>query len=273
MIRQLVLSLFPGVGLLDKAFIDSGFCVVQAADKLTGGDIVDFIGMPRRFDGIIAGPPCQGFSIANSHRLDETHHSVIMSRELMRHTCRIIEECKPAWFLVENVPCVPDIRVRNYSVQRIPITDFECGGPQFRCRHIQFGSVKNHVIRPTRVNDCTRNRRKGRRIESVTTKTSIHVDFPDLCKKQGLKTVLTLEGWSKKAKFRAVGNGVPLTIGKVLADAVKQQSPFNPDTDCQCGCGRIITKRAITATAACRKRRQICREKPRPWIDADGYHD
>ena len=55
--NELVLSLFPGVGLLDRAFTEAGFCVVQAQDKITGGDIRDFAGVPGRLDGIIADPP------------------------------------------------------------------------------------------------------------------------------------------------------------------------------------------------------------------------
>lgn len=65
---ELVLSLFPGIGLLDRAFAAAGFCIVQAADKITGGDVREFHGVPGLINGIVAGPPCQGFSVANSHR-------------------------------------------------------------------------------------------------------------------------------------------------------------------------------------------------------------
>jgi hypothetical protein len=37
--RQLVLSLFPGIGLLDLAFEEEGFCVVRGPDLLWGGDV------------------------------------------------------------------------------------------------------------------------------------------------------------------------------------------------------------------------------------------
>ena len=56
---QLVLSLFPGIGLLDKPFRDVGFCIVAGPDAVTGGDVRDVRGVPGRFDGIIGGPPCQ----------------------------------------------------------------------------------------------------------------------------------------------------------------------------------------------------------------------
>lgn len=270
--NELVLSLFPGVGLLDRAFAAAGFCVVQAADKITGGDIRDFAGVPGRLNGIVAGPPCQGFSVANEYRRDDTHHSVINSREMLQHTCRIITECEPEWFLIENVPCVPDVRIKGYSVQRIPITDLECGGVQLRSRHIQFGSLKGDIIRPVRVNNLTRNRKKGRPTLSVTTKTDRWTDFPDLCRRQGLDEPIELPGWFRTAKFRAVGNGVPLRMGKILAEAVACRAQRDPGTDCQCDCGRTVSERALTATASCRKRKQLS-SIPKPWVDVEGYHE
>lgn len=271
-VNELVLSLFPGVGLLDRAFVAAGFCVVQAADKITGGDIRDFVGCLGRFDGIVAGPPCQGFSVANAHRRNPDHHSVRNSRELLQQTCRVISECQPEWFLIENVPCVPDVRIDGYTVQRIPITDLECGGVQLRSRHVQFGSHNGDIIRPKRVNDLTRNRKKGRPSVSVTTKTDRWTDFPDLCRRQGLDEPIQLDGWYRTAKFKAVGNGVPLRMGKILAEAVACRAQRDPAADCQCDCGRTVSARALTATPSCRKRKQLASE-PHPWIDIEGYHE
>ena len=286
-VNELVLSLFPGVGLLDCAFAAAGFVVVQAADKITGGDIRDFAGIADRFDGIVAGPPCQGFSVANAHRRNGDHPSVVNSREMLQNTCRVITECQPAWFLIENVPCVPDVRIAGYSVQRIPITDQECGGVQLRSRHIQFGSCVGAIIRPKRVNDYvldrskrlmrnppkrSRNGNKLRRPKPVTTKTDRWTDFPDLCRKQGLDEPLDLPGWYRTAKFKAVGNGVPLRMGRVLAAAVAWRAQRDPNTDCQCDCGRTVSARALTATPSCRKRKQLA-PIPKPWVDIDGWHD
>ena len=58
----LVLSLFPGIGLLDMAFEEAGFCVVRGPDLLWGGDVRTFHVPAGRFDGVIGGPPCQAFS-------------------------------------------------------------------------------------------------------------------------------------------------------------------------------------------------------------------
>ena len=266
-----MLSLFPGVGLLDRAFIEAGFCVVQAQDKITGGDIRDFLGILGRFNGIIAGPPCQGFSVANSHRNNPNHSSVILSREMLQNTCRIIHTCQPSWFLIENVPCVPDVRIAGYSIQRIPITDLECGGKQLRSRHIQFGSLNGDIIRPQRVNELRRNRNGGRTIKSVTTKTDRWTDYPDLCRRQGFDEPIELPGWFRTAKFKAVGNGVPLRMGRILAEAVACRAQRDPAADCQCDCGRSVSARALTATPSCRKRKQLASE-PHPWIDIEGYH-
>lgn len=38
----LVLSLFPGIGMLDRGFEEEGYCVVRGPDVLWGGDIRSF---------------------------------------------------------------------------------------------------------------------------------------------------------------------------------------------------------------------------------------
>ena len=270
---ELVISLFPGVGLFDRAFRESGFCVCAGPDLITGGDVREFVGVPGRFDGLVAGPPCQGFSVANSHRGNDKHASVQNSREMLRHTVRLITEFSPEWFLIENVPAVPDVRIDGYEIQRIPISDFECGGRQLRLRHVQFGSKSGDVIRPQRVNDSPQIRRKGRPGKAVTTKSEQWRDFPDVCRRQGLSQPLTLPGWYRTAKIKAVGNGVPLSIGRVLAAAVLCRARRDPAADCICGCGRIVSARAASATAACRKRLQIARERARPYLDISGFHE
>lgn len=269
---QLVLSLFSGVGLLDRAFAAAGFCVVCGPELITGGDLRKWQAVPGRFDGIVAGPPCQGFSAANEFRNDASHPSVQNSRWMLQHTCRLIGEALPQWFVIENVPGVPDIRVPGYGIQRLNISDWECGGVQIRTRTVQFGHRCGYVIRPERVNDRSRNRKKGRPVNSVTTKTSRHTDFPDHCRKQGLSSPLQLPGWTKTAKFRAVGNGVPLRIGRAVAAAVLRAGPSSI-FDCRCGCGRRLAGRQRSATATCRKRLQLLRTRKRPWVDASGYHE
>jgi hypothetical protein len=51
----LVLSLFPGIGLLDMAFEEEGFCVVRGPDPLWGGDVRLFHAPAGRSTGSSAG--------------------------------------------------------------------------------------------------------------------------------------------------------------------------------------------------------------------------
>ena len=116
--QQLVLSLFSGVGLLDKAFRDAGFCVVSAGDLIIGQDIRDFTGIKNRFDGVIGGSPCQDFSKANRDRpaLKDSY-----GFEMIKEYERIVKECDPTWYLLENVSGVPDLIIESYNHQRIDI--------------------------------------------------------------------------------------------------------------------------------------------------------
>ncbi len=74
---QLVLSLFPGIGLLDMAFEEEGFCIVRGPDVLWGGDIRRFHPPAGQVDGVIGGPPCQRWSrLANIVRAVHGEDSV-----------------------------------------------------------------------------------------------------------------------------------------------------------------------------------------------------
>lgn len=85
--KQLVLSIFRGIGLLDMAFKEAGFTVVSAGDLITGQDIREFKSLANKFDGIIGGPPCQDFSGLN--RNPSTYSS-----EMLEEFKRIIIESK-----------------------------------------------------------------------------------------------------------------------------------------------------------------------------------
>lgn len=274
MVDQLVLSLFPGVDLFGRAFEKLGFVVVRGPDLVTGGDVRSFRGIAGRFDGVIAGPPCQGFSVANSKRFEDDHESVQNSRQMMRETVRILEETRPNWFVVENVPSVPDIRVQGYRIQRVPITDLECGGNQLRARHFQVGFADGRTVRVDRPADDAGNRRNWDRRKAITTKTSSSQDFPDICRAQGLAEPLSLPGWSRSAKFKAVGNGVSMRVGEVVAAAILGAFRAREDLGpiCRCGCGRPVRRNGQSAGASCRKRVQLGKS-PKPWIDSAGYHE
>lgn len=260
---MIILSLFGGVGLLDRAFRESGFCVVSAGDLITGQDVRDFRAQAFRGTrhGIIAGTPCQDYSALKREK-------GTYSDEMIEEFTRIIEESQPDWWLLENVKGVPDVKIDGYSWQRIDVnqgwyTDVS------RLRHIQFGS-KNELYL-----DIPRGSMEG--VQHTCALASDDRSFRELCYLQGLEDDYDLPDFTVAGKKKAVGNGVPLAIGRVLADAVAnvtglyQKSVIGPgakgvtdrwdksvtDQDikrCPCGCKRVLTGRKKAYDASCRKR-------------------
>lgn len=141
--NELVLSLFPGLELLDRAFREEGFCVVAGPDRVLGGDVRDFHPPAGAFEGVIGGSPCQAFSsLANLVRakgLEPRFGNLVPEFE------RVVEEAEPRWFLHENVLRAPVPLPEGYAV-----TDFELcnssiegedglGQEQERVRRFTFG--------------------------------------------------------------------------------------------------------------------------------------
>lgn len=244
----LVLSLFPGIDLLGRAFELEGFCVVRGPDPAIGtGDIRDF-NPPRTFTGIIAGPPCQDFSVAR--RIPATGEGIAMLNQCVR----IIEEVIPAWWLIENVPTVPDIRIEGYTHQRIDLRANEFGLRQSRLRHFQFGSRFFQVLiveRGPEV-DATEACAMACEGEKASRRT-----WSNFCELQGLEPDFDLPYFTQAARYRAVGNGVPLPMGRAIARVIYSGLVHQQGVRvCRCGCGRRVTGKQSSAGPACRKRIQ-----------------
>lgn len=257
---ELVLSLFPGIGLLDRGFEEEGYCVVRGPDLLWGGDIRRFHPPANRFSGIIGGPPCQDFSKARRN-LPPSGDGVAMLAEFVRVTSL----ASPTWWLLENVPSVPDVTIPDYITQRFDLNAAECGGNQSRLRHFQFGSRDGRNVTPLRLPK-----------PSVTTPACLASDgkrgnrraWREFCEAQGLPSTFDLPGFTIQEKYRAVGNGVPVYMARVVARAIKGAMCDHPENHashlCECGCGRSLAGMrgdARLASPACRKRMQRRRDK------------
>lgn len=139
----LVLSIFPGLGLLDRAFEAEGFCVVRGPDPIWGGTVREFHPPAGTFDGVIGGDPCQSHSaLANLVRakgLAPTFPDLTPEYE------RIIREAQPRWFLRENVPHAPDLKIDGYAVHSFLLCNSwldageGLGEQQMRKRRFWFG--------------------------------------------------------------------------------------------------------------------------------------
>lgn len=124
--QPLVLTLFPGFGILDAAFEAAGFCVVRGPDLLWGGDIKRFSPPAGVFDGIVGGIPCQAHSsLAHLCRARGFRIAEDMTPEFMR----VVGEARPRWWLSENVKTAPIPAVAGYAVRDHKLNARHVGGP------------------------------------------------------------------------------------------------------------------------------------------------
>jgi DNA (cytosine-5)-methyltransferase 1 len=120
--RPIAVDLFAGYGGFSIGFEQGGFdlktsveidpvhaavhkfnlpnCVVLpcSISELTGNDIRELAGIGNQvIDCVIAGSPCQGFSLAGVRALDDSRNFLI------KEFLRIVLELKPSYFVFENV--------------------------------------------------------------------------------------------------------------------------------------------------------------------------
>lgn len=257
----LILSIFPGADLLGRGFEQEGFCVVRGPDLVWGGDIRTFHPPANKFAGVIGGSPCQEFS--RERRAQPITGEGVA---LLGQFARVVMESRAPWFLLENVAGVPAVDVPGYTVQRFNLRATECGGRQLRLRVFQFGSrdgvaltlaravtaaadiaSPELVILPAAL--ASEGRRAGR------------LGFADFCELQGLPRDFNLPGLSLGAKYRAVGNGVPVYVARVVAQAIAKRGRGKTVRLCPCMCGRPLSGRAKSAGPACRKRLERTRRQ------------
>lgn len=249
----LILSLFPGIGLLDRAFEETGFCVVRGPDKLWGGDIKRFHPPAGKFDGIIGGPPCKPFSrlrhiVAHNHRREPGKYRP--AENLIPEFERCIREALPAWFLMENVPAAPAPAAEGYYIHSFMLNNrwLPQATSQNRLRRFWFGhrerliNLTAHMEfalfepldweyavtaagsgggSPVPVRHNTNGLKKVLRQPKNQPNTRSVEDYLRL---QGLPedffgsdTPFTVKG-----KRMMVGNGVPMAVGRTLARAIQK---------------------------------------------------
>lgn len=237
-----VLSLFPGVGLLDRAFEDEGFCVVRGPDLLWGGDVKRFHPPASAFAGIIGGPPCQKFSTIG--RLQAHVNPNWKPVDLIPEFERCIVEARPRWFLMENVPAAPIPQVPGYTSMVELVRDVWVGGETTRYRRFTFGlRAIEDAARPVRfhVPQLALHMQDPR--PAVLAQASCWVPvaiggngqfkrgrvysrssnewFREACRYQGLPDDFDLPGFTISEKIKAIGNGVPYALGRAVAQAVR----------------------------------------------------
>ena len=210
-VSQLVLSLFPGIGLLDMAFEEEGFCMVRGPDLLWGGDIRRFHPPAGKFDGVIGGPPCKGESPL-------AHLNGTPGGSLASEFHRIVEETACDWWLMEAV-------VRHKAPYTMPLSPRHLGHTQSRRRFFHSNLpiqryVQTEVFEPQEFKHAVLAGHGGA-VGSIERRMAKY-PWPEHCELQGLPADFDLPGFKVQAKYEAVGNGVPLVMGRAVAQAVKR---------------------------------------------------
>jgi len=239
-VTDLVLSLFPGIGLLDMAFEEEGFCVVRGPDLLWGGDIKSFHPPAGVFDGVIGGPPCQAHSRL---RYIVEHNGYKIAEDLIPEFERCVAEAQPEWFLMEMVPDGPVARVDGYEVDAQLLRDVWAGGLTQRLRRFSFGTRDGMRLaldtlalhpqgevsalaaggmreRPVAVGGSGKRKDRGRLNNRGYLSARTLADHSRL---QGLPDgFLDDAPFTVAGKINAIGNGVPLPMGRAVAKAVRR---------------------------------------------------
>ena len=259
--NELVLSLFPGIGLFDRAFEEEGFCIVRGPDLLWGGDIRRFHPPAARFDGIIGGPPCQAFTTLAPFILATRGY---LADNLIPEFERCVAETKPRWFLMENIRRAPIPEVPGYFTNSVLYDNRWIGEEQSREHRFSFGTKDNQGLAPFLEFSVFLNpqwsprvvasggytpapleggtgasmkqdavdrpvRRTGGRLPHDRVPKNMHklgrkttTYFKEARRLQGLPDDWDLPGFKVSEKVRALGNAVPLPLGRALARAVKR---------------------------------------------------
>lgn len=244
---ELVLSLFPGIGLLDMAFEGQGFCVVRGPDTLWGGDVKKFHPPAGAFGGVIGGPPCQLFSpLSNICRARYGDES--LSENLIPEFERCVSEARPRWFLMENVEAAPLPVVDGYKVHSVLLNNRWCdagdgfGAEQNRVRRISFGTAQGLElpIQPAalfspRWEAAVCANVGGRRAKPIMGEDGKPVGNQSKARlglrRKTVEGAARLQGlpedfladapFTTQAKLKVIGNGVPRPMGDAIAKAVR----------------------------------------------------
>lgn len=247
----LVLSLFPGLDLLGRAFEAEGFCVVRGPDVIFGQDIRSFHPPAGRFDGVIGGPPCQCFSrlvnIVRANGNEPKFGNLIPEFE------RVVAEAAPAWWLMEEVPDAPVPRINGYQAESFILSPRMLGDPQSRPRRFTAAPSMRLMSRmplvalepaerypavcgnarhqPVAIGGSGKRKRPlphSTRTKGPMDKTIQHgwmlMTITEAAERQGWPELAEcLPGpWTMKGARQAIGNGVPAVMGRALARAIKE---------------------------------------------------
>lgn len=172
------IDLFAGCGGLSKGFMDAGFNILVGVDNnqpaldtfaknhknavamnadLSKQETLDKIiecAKGESIDVIIAGPPCQGFSLTGPRNFDDERNRLYLA------VLETVKQFQPKGFIIENVPGMSTLyqgqikdeilrrfRSMGYNVECKILLACDYGVPQMRKRLIFMG-IRNDIGNP-----------------------------------------------------------------------------------------------------------------------------
>lgn len=172
------IDLFCGAGGLSKGFMDAGFSIIVGVDndqdalntfalnhngaialnedlsKQETFDKIKQIAGDRSIDVIIAGPPCQGFSLTGPRNFDDARNKLYLA------VLEMVKQYKPKGFIIENVPGMATLyegqikneilrrfREMGYNIECRVLKACDYGVPQMRKRLVFMG-VRQDIGQP-----------------------------------------------------------------------------------------------------------------------------
>lgn len=214
--RDLVLSVFPGIDVLGIGFEFEGYVVLRGPDPMFGRlhDVRRFHPPAGIFVGVIGGPPCQAHSrLAAVVRARWGEDKV--ADDLIPEFARVVMEAQPDWWLMENVPYALNNRWLGGVQNRLRRFWFGVHGTgPVDLRHwLEYAALEPAEWKPAVLaSGRWRSKRK-----TGPTRASVREGL----QLQGLPedffdgTPFTVAG-----QQRLVGNAVPLPMARALARAI-----------------------------------------------------
>lgn len=173
------IDLFAGCGGLSKGFMDAGYQILIGIDNDQAAlktflhnhksahilnadlsdfktfDIIDKIINVKTVDVIIAGPPCQGFSLTGPRNFDDNRNKLYLA------VFKAIKKYKPKAIVIENVPGMATLykgeihaeilnrfNAIGYNIESKIICAADYGVPQIRNRLIFIG-IRKDIGKPS----------------------------------------------------------------------------------------------------------------------------